>query len=124
VIGKQKTGVLMLLLMLLSLLTGCGHYQTYDELEAEAAVTSDKTKLEKRDDQAEKALQFFEYKTECLRAKNLVWICTRGGVQQGRIRNRDVGIDGMIKQYRREKGAGCTCGTQRAARDFMKSLGF
>lgn len=117
---KPKSGVLFLLYLLLSLfLPGCAPYQTYEELEAEAQITGDNTKLEKRDAEAESAADFFVNKQQCLETNGLVWMCKRGAVKDRRMR-KDAGIDDLIRAHRREWAAGCGCITSAGMRDIFR----
>lgn len=120
-----KSGILFLLYLLLSLLLGCAPYQTYDELEAEAKVTGDNSKLEKRDALAEVANEYFANKRRCMQAQGLAWVCTSvyGAANPDPRREKPVkDIDDLLKRYRRERGNGCGCATNRAAGEMLERL--
>lgn len=121
---KKPTSLWLLILWLLWTLIapGCTPFQTYDELEAEAAETGDTTKLDKRDAYAQRAADFFEYKTECLMTNGLVWMCTRAQTTMNRKPRPDDDIDDLIRQYRLESGSGCTCISGARAREVMREM--
>ena len=117
----MKKAILVILWLLLSLmLPACAGPMTYEQLEAEAEITGDDTKLKKFEADADAAAQWFEFKTECTTAK-MVWFCKRGA-SASRRGSRPMSTEQLVRAYRREWAAGCGCATPGQMRELMKSI--
>ena len=121
---KQKSILVVLLMMLWSLLAGCSSYQTYDELDIEQRRTGDSTKIDRREAKYEKAVLFRDNKLNCLASQDHVWICTRM-FSSGRARKTksEVSIDSTIREYNRDRADGCGCVNSSELPRIFRELG-
>ncbi len=120
----KKSTLLVLLYMLWSLLAGCA-YQTFDELEAEASVTGDYSKVEARERLLVTAEEYFANQALCKSSNKHVWICTRKFSSNRIERKRapdSMSIDGAIKEYKNQRADGCGCVDEVGFKRFMKDL--
>lgn len=121
-IKKSRSGIWLLLYLLLSaVFSGCAG-MSYEELEAEAEITGDTSKLDKRDAQVERATAYYQRRANC-KADNLVWMCGSGKPSDSTPPPGES-IDGLLRRYRKDGFAGCGCATPADVREQMRSLGY
>ena len=107
----KKAALAILWLILSLILPACGT-TSYAEMEAEAEITGDNTKLEAFDVQADKAAMFFAHKRQCMSTNGLIWFCKRGHASTRH--RKPASIEQLVRDYRREKASGCGCGTMQS----------
>lgn len=120
-------GVLFCLLIAWAL-EGCTPAMTYDEMaeasQDPATPAEERAELEKRierfDDSAERAQQFYEYKLGCLNTKGLVWYCGHEQSSAGR-RMEFRSTEEMIRAWRRDRFA-CQCMAETRLREAMRGM--
>ena len=113
----MKNQIVMLLAFILC---ACQPYLTYEELEAEAILTGDPTKINEREARIDAANQHFEAKAACLVGKQ-VWYCPRGAQFQTR-RSQTLADRKLIRAHRKEAFAGCYCASNAQMRDLMRAI--
>lgn len=123
----MKKAILFILWLIMSLIMpACATNDgltKYEQLEAEAKITGDNSKLDRFEREAEKAIQFFDYKRECMSSKGTVWYCSNGAASS-QSKNKIPTTGRIIKDYRKEKFAACGCATAREIREIMRRSGY
>ena len=120
----KKTILIVLYLLLSLIMPGCAT-TGYDEVEAEAVITGDTTKLDRLDRTAERATEYYRRRTKCIKSGDMTWMC-RGSetrlTKRGNIEGET--IDGLLRRYRHDRFASCGCVNTRDLEESMRRIGF
>ena len=110
---------IILVLLLALALPACAPSMTYEEIEAEAILTGDTTKLDKYEARVDAAIVHFEHKAAC-QAADMSWFCPHGAGAKERRTQRD--IKKLLRDYRTEKFSRCGCITNAQMRQIFKDM--
>ena len=101
-------------------LLACTPVMTYEELEADATLTGDSTRLDKFEATVKQADAYYENKYLCKRSRDHVWFCSASTMASRRMeRNESKNIDEYVRKYRHERQA-CGCMSREALRGIMR----
>ena len=100
------------LILIALLLAGCGGAPTYDELNAEAELTGDRTKVDAYEALLIRADMFMEVRSAC-KANGAGWHWQCQGRGYKKIPERQVLNDRQIIRIYRNERVSCWCTNQR-----------
>ncbi len=101
----MKKTLLLLWLLLSLILPACQPYMTYEEIEADAKITGDTTRLDKFEDRVVEMEAYYTNKARCFMSRQHLWSCDNFRDTRRNPKN----LDEQMKLYIREHlHCGCT----------------